>query len=35
VGVDRRATRWGAMLAFGAVVAQKLRRLMSGDDRAS
>jgi hypothetical protein len=33
--VDRRATRWGAMLAFGAVVAQKLRRLMSGEDRSS
>jgi hypothetical protein len=32
-GVDRRATRWGAMLAFGAVVAEKLRRLVSGDDR--
>jgi hypothetical protein len=29
------ATRWGAMLAFGVVVAQKLRRLMSGDERSS
>ena len=27
-GVDRRATPWGAMLAFGAVVAGKLRRWM-------
>ena len=35
VGVDRRATRWGAMLAFGAVVAEKLRRLLSDDDRSS
>jgi hypothetical protein len=34
-GVDRRATRWGAMLAFGAVVAEKLRRLVSGNDRSS
>jgi hypothetical protein len=34
-GVDRRATRWGAMLAFGAVLAEKLRRLVSGDDRSS
>ena len=34
-GVDRRATRWGAMLAFGAVVAEKLRRLVSGSDRSS
>jgi hypothetical protein len=35
-GVDRRATRWGAMFAFGAVVAEKLRRLVSGDkDRSS
>ena len=32
-GVDRRATRWGAMLAFGAVVAEKLRRLVSSGDR--
>jgi hypothetical protein len=32
-GADRRATRWGAMLAFGAVVAAKLRRLVSDDDR--
>jgi len=31
-GIDRKATRWGAMLAFGAVVAAKLRRLVSGDD---
>ena len=34
-GVDRRATRWGAMLAFGAVVAEKLRRFVSGGDRSS
>ena len=34
-GGDRRATRWGAMLAFGAVVAEKLRRLVSGSDRSS
>jgi Domain of unknown function (DUF362) len=34
-GVDRRATRWGAMLALGAVVAEKLRRLVSGGDRSS
>ena len=32
-GVDRRATRWGAMLAFGAVMAGKLRRLVSDADR--
>jgi hypothetical protein len=32
-GADRRATRWGAMLAFGAVVAARLRRLVSDDDR--
>jgi hypothetical protein len=35
VGVDRRVTRWGAMLAFGAVVAEKLRRLASGSERSS
>ena len=29
----RKATRWGAILAFGAVVAEKLRRLVSDDDR--
>ena len=34
-GVDRGATRWGAMLAFGAVVAEKLRRLVGGNDRSS
>jgi hypothetical protein len=34
-GVDRRATRWGAMLAFGAVVAEKLRRLAGDNDRSS
>jgi hypothetical protein len=34
-GADRRATRWGAMLALGAVVAEKLRRLVSGSDRSS
>jgi hypothetical protein len=32
-GLDRRATRWGAMLAIGAVVAEKLRRLVSGGDQ--
>jgi DNA-binding Xre family transcriptional regulator len=35
VGLDRRATRWGAVLAFGAVVAEKLRRLVSSGDRSS
>jgi hypothetical protein len=25
--MDRKATRWGALLAFGAVVAEKFRRL--------
>jgi hypothetical protein len=34
-GGDRRATRWGAMFAFGAVVAAKLRRLVSDDDQSS
>ena len=34
-GVDRRATRWGAMLALGAVVAEKLRRLVSSSDGSS
>jgi hypothetical protein len=34
-GIDRGATRWGAMLAFGAVVAERLRRLVSGSDRSS
>ena len=34
-GGDRRGTRWGAMLAFGAVVAEKLRRLVSDSDRSS
>ena len=34
-GVDRRATRWGALLAFGAVVAEKLRRLVSSSDQSS
>jgi hypothetical protein len=33
VGGDRRVTRWGAMLAFGAVVAERLRRLVSSGDR--
>jgi hypothetical protein len=32
-GVDRRATPWGAMLAFGVVVAGKLWRLVSGSDQ--
>jgi len=31
----RRTTRLGAMLALGAVVAEKLRRLVSGSDRSS
>jgi hypothetical protein len=35
VGVNRRTTRWGAMLAIGAVVAEKLRRLVSSDDQSS
>ena len=34
-GGDRSATHWGAILAFGAVVAGKLRRLVSGSDRSS
>ena len=34
-GVDRRASRWGAILAFGAVVAEKLRRLARSDDQSS
>ena len=34
-GIDRRATRWGAMLALGAVVAGKLRRLVGGGDGSS
>ncbi len=34
-GGDRKVTRWGAMLAFGAVVAAKLRRLVSDDDQSS
>jgi len=34
-GGGRKATGWGAMLAFGAVVAEKLRRLVSSDDRSS
>jgi hypothetical protein len=34
-GANRRPTRWGAMLAFGAVVAEKLRRLVSSDHRSS
>jgi hypothetical protein len=32
-GGNRRATRWGAVLAFGAVLAAKFRRLVSDDDR--
>jgi hypothetical protein len=31
----RKATGWGAILAFGAVVAEKLRRLVSDDDHSS
>jgi hypothetical protein len=31
----RKATRWGAISAFGAVMAEKLRRLVSDDDRSS
>jgi hypothetical protein len=34
-GGDRKVTRWGAMLAFSAVVAGKLRRLVSDDDQSS
>ena len=34
-GVDRGATRWGAMLALGAVVSEKLRRLVGGGDRSA
>ncbi len=34
-GADRRATRWGALLAFGAVVAEKIRRLAGSGDRPS
>ena len=34
-GVDRGATRWGALLAFGAAVAERFRRLASGGDRSS
>ncbi|HJX54951.1 MAG TPA: hypothetical protein VJ801_19485 [Polyangia bacterium] len=34
-GVDRRAARWSAMLAFGAVVAGKFCRLASGGDGSS
>jgi hypothetical protein len=34
-GGERRATRWGAMLALGAVVAEKFRRLVGGDDQSS
>jgi len=32
VGGGRSASRWGAMLALGAVVAEKVRRLVSGGD---
>ena len=34
-GVNRKVTGWGAMLAFGAVVAEKLRRLVGDSDRSS
>jgi hypothetical protein len=34
-GGSRKATRWGAMAAFGAVLAAKLRRLVSDDDKSS
>jgi hypothetical protein len=34
-GIERKATRWGAMLAIGAVVAAKLRRLVGGGDQSS
>jgi hypothetical protein len=34
-GVDRRATPWGAMLAFGAAMAGKFWRRVNGDDRSS
>jgi hypothetical protein len=33
--VHSRVTRWSALLAFGAVVAEKLRRLVSNDGRSS
>jgi hypothetical protein len=32
-GIDRRVSRWGTMLALGAVVAARLRRLVNGDDQ--
>jgi TAT (twin-arginine translocation) pathway signal sequence/Domain of unknown function (DUF362) len=34
-GSGRKATRWGAMLALGTVLASKLRRLMGDDDKSS
>jgi hypothetical protein len=34
-GIDRKVTRWGAMAALGTVVAARLRRLVSGDDKSS
>jgi hypothetical protein len=34
-GGNRWATRWGAMTALGAVLAAKLRRLVSDDDKSS
>jgi hypothetical protein len=34
-GGHSRATRWSALLAFGAVVTERLRRLVSNDDRSS
>jgi hypothetical protein len=34
-GGNRGATRWGAMAALGAVLAAKLRRLVSDDDKSS
>jgi hypothetical protein len=34
-GGNRRATRWGAMAALGTVLAAKLRRLVSDDDKSS
>jgi len=34
-GSGRKATRWGAMLTLGTVLATKLRRLVGDDDRSS
>jgi len=34
-GADRKATHWGAALTLGAVVVQRLRRLLRDDDHSS